>query len=106
MLNIDGRRLGLSCRVRQNTDGVPDELLRWHFLQAVLAHMKGAGQKSWDKLPDGGDIIGEIMEGPHAAERMELEMYSRLGAGEMHHSTSPEVSLYRVLPSSSVDTGP
>ena len=40
---------------------------------------------------DMGDAIGEILEGPDAAERMEVEMFTRLGAGEIHHSASPEM---------------
>jgi len=36
-----------------------DQLLRWHFRQAVLANMRGAGE-------------------PKAAERMEFELFSRL----------------------------
>lgn len=55
--------------------------------------MKGAGEKPWDmNFPDGTDIMGEIMQEPDAAERMEVEMFTRLGAGEIYDSPSPEVS--------------
>ncbi|OBT81550.1 hypothetical protein VE02_09471 [Pseudogymnoascus sp. 03VT05] len=91
-INIDGRTLSLCCRDPRVPERVPDELLRWHHRQAVLATMKGAGEKPWDMhFPDGTDIMAEIMEGPDAAERMEAEMFTRLGAGELHYSTSPEV---------------
>lgn len=57
-----------------------DNALRWHFEQAVLAHVKGAaGKPAWDFDLGGGDEIGEIMEGPYAGERMEAELYTRLG---------------------------
>ncbi|KAL0639311.1 hypothetical protein Q9L58_001537 [Maublancomyces gigas] len=56
-----------------------DQLFRWHFRQAVLANMKGAGEPVFElDFPPGSDMIGEIMEGPKAAERMEFELFSRL----------------------------
>lgn len=49
--------------------------------------MKGATGEQWpyweEDFGDGGDMIGEIMEGPDAAERMELELATRLGAGNV-----------------------
>ncbi|PUU82611.1 hypothetical protein B9Z19DRAFT_967010 [Tuber borchii] len=37
----------------------PDELLRWHFRQAVLANMKGLGQPCFEsESPPGSDIMG------------------------------------------------
>ncbi|KAK9312805.1 HNH endonuclease-domain-containing protein [Lipomyces starkeyi] len=57
-----------------------DELLRWHFRQAVLANMRGAGEPSFETdFPPGTDMIGEILSGPAAAKRMEAELSSRLG---------------------------
>ncbi|KAG9230356.1 hypothetical protein BJ875DRAFT_537185 [Amylocarpus encephaloides] len=44
-----------------------EQLLRWHFRQAVL-----------HDLPSGSDIMVSILEGPKAAKRMEFEMFSRL----------------------------
>ncbi|KAF8529336.1 hypothetical protein BDD12DRAFT_870389, partial [Trichophaea hybrida] len=56
-----------------------DQLLRWHFRQAVLANMRRAGEPVFEiDFPPGSDMIGEIMGGPSAAERMEFELFSRL----------------------------
>ncbi|KAF2183590.1 hypothetical protein K469DRAFT_667810 [Zopfia rhizophila CBS 207.26] len=58
-----------------------DQLLRWHFRQAVLANMRGAGEPIFEHdFPPGSDIVGDILHGPKAAERMEYELFSRLGA--------------------------
>jgi hypothetical protein len=58
-----------------------DELLRWHFRQAVLANMRGAGEPVFEHdFPSGSDVMGEILRGPKAAERMEFELFDRLGA--------------------------
>lgn len=91
-MNVDGRTLDPRCRDPQNPYRVSDQLLRWHHRQAVLAHMKGAGEKPWETdFEDGTDMMGEILEGPDAAERMEAEMFTRLGAGEIYYRASPEV---------------
>lgn len=59
----------------------PDELLRWHFRQAVLVNMKGAGEPVFEHdFPPGSDIIGDILRGPMAADRMEFELFSRFAA--------------------------
>jgi hypothetical protein len=65
-----------------------DELLRWHFRQAVLANMKGAGEPIFEHdFPPGSDIVGDILRGPRAAERMEFELFGRLAAQvEMDYS--------------------
>ena len=58
-----------------------DQLLRWHFRQAVLANMRGAGEPVFEcDFPAGSDMVGEIVAGPRAAERMEFELFSRLAA--------------------------
>ena len=58
-----------------------DQLLRWHFRQAVLANMRGAGEPRFEHdFPPGSDMIGDILQGPKAAERMEFELSSRLAA--------------------------
>ncbi|KAK9320192.1 HNH endonuclease-domain-containing protein [Lipomyces orientalis] len=76
---IDGRTLDPICRDHNNAIGVRDELLRWHFRQAVLANMRGAGEPSFEMdFPPGSDMMGEILSGPKAAERMEAELFSRL----------------------------
>ena len=56
----------------------PIDLLRWHFQQAVLANMRGAGEPCFETdFPPGSDILREIREGPKAAERMEFEIFQR-----------------------------
>ena len=56
-----------------------DQLLRWHFRQAVFANMRGAGEPIFEcDFPPGSDMMGEIMSGPRAGERMEFELFSRL----------------------------
>ena len=49
----------------------PDELLRWHFRQAVIANMKGLGEpllESESESPPGSDIMDGIISGPEAGE--------------------------------------
>ncbi|KAG0634204.1 hypothetical protein HOY80DRAFT_1012578 [Tuber brumale] len=51
-----------------------DQLLRWHFRQAVLVNMKGAGEPCFETdFPPGSDIMGEIMSGLKGGEIMEFE---------------------------------
>ena len=58
-----------------------DQLLRWHFRQAVFVNMKGAGEPVFEHdFPPGSDMMGQILRGPKAAERMEFELFNRLGA--------------------------
>ncbi|KAK9323923.1 HNH endonuclease-domain-containing protein [Lipomyces orientalis] len=76
---IDGRFLDPVCRDPGDERRVIDEFLRWHFRQTVLANMKGNGEPIFESdFPDGSDIVGEIVSGPRAAERMEAELFSRL----------------------------
>ncbi|KAL9037574.1 MAG: hypothetical protein Q9214_005640, partial [Letrouitia sp. 1 TL-2023] len=68
----------LDERFRSDPERPPDELLRWHFRQAVLTNMRGAGEPNFETdFPPSSDILGEIREGPKAAERMEFELFSR-----------------------------
>jgi hypothetical protein len=81
--NIDGRTLEFPCRYPHNPKRVSDDLLRWHFRMSVLANMSGAApEKPWEMDFPEGDMMGEIMEMPHAAERMELQLIDRLGYGD------------------------
>jgi hypothetical protein len=49
--------------------------------------MKGAGEPIWeDDFPPGTDMMKEIVQGPKAAERMELELYSRLQGFQQDNS--------------------
>jgi hypothetical protein len=77
--NIAGKHLDLEYFTRP--DAPVDPLLRWHFRQAVLANMRGAGEPIFEHdFPPGSDIVGDIFQGPKAGERMEFEIFSRLGA--------------------------
>lgn len=59
----------------------PDEILRWHFRQTVLANMRGTGALMLEHdFPPGSDMIGQIFSEPQAAERMEFELFGRLAA--------------------------
>lgn len=49
---------------------------------AVLANMRGAAaEPSWEMDFPEGNMMGDIMEEPDGAERMEAELYERLGPG-------------------------
>ena len=64
-----------------NPQRPPDQLLRWHFRQAVFANMRGAGEPVFEHdFPPGSDMMGQILHGPKAAERMEFELFGRLAA--------------------------
>ncbi|KAI9787845.1 MAG: hypothetical protein M1816_007412 [Peltula sp. TS41687] len=77
--NLQGNRLHPICRQPGDDRAVPDQLLRWHFRQAVLMNMRGAGEPLLEHdFPPGTDMMGEIRSGPRAAERMEYELFSRL----------------------------
>ncbi|KAH0564723.1 hypothetical protein GP486_001885 [Trichoglossum hirsutum] len=66
-----------------------DQLLRWHFRQAVFANMRGAGEPIFEcDFPPGSDNMGEIMGAPKAAERMEFELFSRLVANDRRGASS------------------
>jgi hypothetical protein len=60
-----------------------DELLRDHFLQGLLKHVKGAGEPTWDydeAFGDGAFDLSrqELWESAEAKERLELELSERL----------------------------
>ncbi|KAK9321816.1 hypothetical protein V1517DRAFT_159169 [Lipomyces orientalis] len=79
VFNIDGRRLDPICRESNGEESARDDLLRWHFHQAVLANMRGAGEPIFEMdYPPGSDMMGEILSGPQANRRMEAELFSRL----------------------------
>ncbi|KAI5864459.1 HNH endonuclease-domain-containing protein [Durotheca rogersii] len=60
----------------------PDSLFRWHFRQAVLSNIRGAAEPIFEHdFPPGSDIMGEILAGPKAGQRMEFELFDRLA----HH---------------------
>ncbi len=82
--SLDGRGLAgkhLDEEFLNNPQRPVDQLLRWHFRQAVLANMRGAGEPRFEHdFPPGSDIVGDILHGPRAAERMEFELFNRLAA--------------------------
>ena len=52
-----------------------DQLLRWHFRQAVLANMRGAGEPIFEHdFPPSSDTSGDILRGPKSAERVEFDL--------------------------------
>ncbi|KAK9355559.1 hypothetical protein V1523DRAFT_438386 [Lipomyces doorenjongii] len=69
VLDIGGRQLDPVCRDPNSGLSASDKLLRWHFRQAVLANMRGAGEPIFETdFPPGSDMVGEIMS----------ELFSRL----------------------------
>jgi hypothetical protein len=43
--------------------------------------MRGAGEPVFENdFPPGSDIVGDVLSGPKAAERMEFELFSRLAS--------------------------
>lgn len=77
--DLHGKVLHSVCRLPGNTRAVLDPLLQWHFEQAVLCNMRGAGEPMFEfDFPPGTDMMGQIREGPQAAERMEAELFGRL----------------------------
>jgi len=77
--NIAGKHL--DQRLLDDYRRPVDELFRWHFRQSVLANMRGAGEPAFEHdFPPGSDIVGDILRGPMAAERMEFELFGRFAA--------------------------
>jgi hypothetical protein len=68
VLGIAGKHL--DQRFLDDPQRPPDELFRWHFRQAVLINMRGAGEPVFEHdFPPGSDIMGEILAGTKAAKR-------------------------------------
>ncbi|KAK9377301.1 uncharacterized protein V1513DRAFT_435969 [Lipomyces chichibuensis] len=81
-LGLAGRQLDPICRELENPHRVNDNVLYWHFQQAVLANMRGAGEPIFDEdIPPGSDTMDAILSGPAPAERMEFELSYRLADG-------------------------
>ncbi|PUU78925.1 hypothetical protein B9Z19DRAFT_1083032, partial [Tuber borchii] len=56
-----------------------DQVLRWHFRQAVLADMRGQGAPVFEcDFPSNSDILDDIMSSSKVGERMEFELFTRL----------------------------
>ncbi|KAK9426888.1 HNH endonuclease-domain-containing protein [Lipomyces doorenjongii] len=79
-LGLAGRQLDTICIDIEHPHHVNDNIIFWHFQQAVLANMRGAGEPVFDEdIPPGSDTMNAILSGPAPAERMEFELSSRLG---------------------------
>ena len=82
----DRRGIGgthLDRRLLDDARRPPDALLRWHFEQAVLCNVRGAGEPVLEHdFPSGSDMMGEILSGPNALERLEFELSTRLWGTE------------------------
>lgn len=51
--------------------------------------MRGAGEPRFEHdFPPGSDVVGDILYGPKAAERMEFELFTRLAAQVEVHGVS------------------
>ncbi|KAG0130311.1 hypothetical protein HOY82DRAFT_649644 [Tuber indicum] len=62
-----------------------DHLPSWHFCQAVLVNMKGAGKPCFKiDFPPGSDMMSQIMRGPITVERMEFELFGCWNANGDH----------------------
>lgn len=91
---MQGNILHPVCRQPGNPLSVIDTLLMWHYEQAVLANMRGAGEPVFEfDFPPGTDMMGEIREGPQGAERMEAELFNRLYGWHEGHSLEHRRSL-------------
>lgn len=78
MHNLDGRTLDPACRMPHDAHRVADTLLRWHYHQAVLANVRGAGEPIFDGAPPGADALRTIEREPYARERFQMEISARL----------------------------
>ncbi|KAK9365074.1 hypothetical protein V1509DRAFT_643036 [Lipomyces kononenkoae] len=80
IFDLAGRQLDPVCREIGHPHHVNDNILFWHFQQAVLANMRGPGEPIFDEdIPPGFDTMDAILSGPAPGERMEFELSSRLG---------------------------
>ncbi|KAJ5163716.1 uncharacterized protein N7500_005546 [Penicillium coprophilum] len=76
---MGGTRLRSSAR--NGIDGVCPELLRWHLRMCLYKSLKvnADPQTIWEE-DLGENPMGSILEQPDAAERMEVELFTRLGS--------------------------
>ncbi|KAJ5174884.1 uncharacterized protein N7482_000761 [Penicillium canariense] len=78
---LGGARLKDSARNGTNPNNrVSAELLRWHLRMCVYSNMKANADPGPEWEEDlGSDDMGQILEQPDAGERMEVELFTRLG---------------------------
>ena len=65
---------------RSGVDRVSHELLRWHLRMCLYKNLKANAEPRaiWDE-DLGEDPMGSILRQSDAAERMEVELFTRLG---------------------------
>jgi hypothetical protein len=69
----------LDSRLPEDPRRPVEQLLRWHFRQAVLVNVRGTGEPVLEHdFPPGSDMVGSILKGPKPAERMEFELFNRM----------------------------
>lgn len=81
---LGGGRLADSARLGTRPfNQVSVHALRWHLRMCVYGNLKANAEVRtvWEE-DLGSDDMGEILEQPDAAERMEVELFTRLG-GQM-----------------------
>lgn len=80
-LGILGRVLSPSTRSGDQNHRVSDDCLRWHYRQAILMHMRGVGERLWDRFDEQVDDMDMMMrEQANGQEIIETELATRLGA--------------------------
>ncbi|OQE47450.1 hypothetical protein PENCOP_c001G05036 [Penicillium coprophilum] len=74
-------RTRLRSSAQNGTDGVCPELLRWHLRMCLYKSLKAnvEPQKIWEE-DLGENPMGSTLEQSDAAERMEVELFTRLGS--------------------------
>jgi hypothetical protein len=68
----------LDQRFLDNPQKPLDELFQWHFRPIVLINIRVAGEPVFEHgFPSDSDIMGNIITGLKATERMQFELFSR-----------------------------
>lgn len=76
---MDGNQLDFCCRDPQIQSSVRDDLLRWHFKQAILTNMGGQGEPLLElDFPLGSDMRPDLRSDPDGGHRMGYELFTRL----------------------------
>lgn len=77
------------CRDASHPGHVPDQLLRWHFLQSVLANMWRAAEPVFESdFPPGSDQIKTMFHKPYGKQRLETELGLQLKHGTQEEHVS------------------
>ncbi|KAL1903539.1 hypothetical protein Sste5346_000167 [Sporothrix stenoceras] len=73
----------LDQQLLDNRRRPPEALFNRHFEQAILCNVRGTGEPHLEfDFPPGSDMVGEILAAPRAVQRMEFELFTRLGGSE------------------------